>query len=37
MRLARHPMRGIASENRIPLDHFDAIVSYAPVLPGAAS
>jgi acyl-CoA dehydrogenase len=33
MRLAQHAMRGIASENRIPLDWFDAIVSYAPVSP----
>jgi alkylation response protein AidB-like acyl-CoA dehydrogenase len=32
-RLAQHAMRGIASENRIPLDWFDAIVSYQPVQP----
>jgi hypothetical protein len=37
MRLVQHPMRGIGSENRIPLDYFDSIVSYAPVAPGAAS
>jgi hypothetical protein len=33
MRLEQHAMRGIASENRIPLDHFDAIVRNAPVPP----
>jgi acyl-CoA dehydrogenase len=34
-RLAQHSMRGIASENRIPLDWFDAIVSYQTVAPGS--
>jgi hypothetical protein len=28
-------MRGIASENRIPLDWFEAIVGYRPVDPAA--
>jgi hypothetical protein len=35
LRLAQHPMRGIASQNRIPLDHFEPIVSYTPIAPSA--
>jgi alkylation response protein AidB-like acyl-CoA dehydrogenase len=33
MHIERHAMRGIATENRIPLDFFDAIVSFQPVPP----
>jgi acyl-CoA dehydrogenase len=33
MRLAQRAMRGIASENRIPLDHFEAIVGFGSVAP----
>jgi acyl-CoA dehydrogenase len=32
-RLAQHRMRGIASENRIPLDHFEEVVGYQPIHP----
>jgi alkylation response protein AidB-like acyl-CoA dehydrogenase len=35
LRLAQHAMRGIASENRIPLDHFEAIVGYGAVSPAS--
>jgi hypothetical protein len=31
--LAQHRLRGIASPNRIPLDFFEPIVSFAPVQP----
>jgi alkylation response protein AidB-like acyl-CoA dehydrogenase len=31
--LAEQPMRGITSENRTPLDHFEAIVSYRRIDP----
>lgn len=33
--LAEHTARGIMSPNRIPLDHFEAIVGWKPVAPGA--
>jgi alkylation response protein AidB-like acyl-CoA dehydrogenase len=36
MRLAQHAMRGIGSENRIPLDHFGDIVEYRSVPPTGA-
>ena len=32
-KLAEKPLRGITSEDRTPLDHFDAIVRYEPIVP----
>lgn len=34
-RLEEHPIRGITSGERTPIDHFDAIVRYQPVPPSA--